>query len=1017
MIMKRINTAFFAGVLIATIAPSCHGQYSTDWVANTFGTNAAHVGNCARSMWVAPEGVVYTASMWDENEGGIAIYQNGQSIGSMGAHGELQGGAITGNGTTIFAALQFNTAYGSGNVGRYNRTSHTRDLIISVSATTTERRADVITGLATSGTLLYASDFPGNRVRVFTTDGAWQQDISVSSPGALAVDSGGNIWVAQKSAGAILEFSPSGAALNTIQMGASSRPSALYFDAPNTQLMVGDQGPDMNIKKYDITGVPTLAGTFGVQGGYLDTTTGTKGQAGAQRFTRVVGIGKDTSGNLYVLNNPWGGTWDLGRDGGTDIHSYSSLGALQWTLQSLNFEAVAAADSRTDGAYLYSGNIIYTGSGGSGYVGNTVDPIMYPTDPRINISDPGRGEHFGQLATVGINRILVASGQNPDIFYTFYFNAANGYIAIPGATLPGGAFGTTARVRNGFCLDANGDIWAGLDKTNAIWHYPLTGFDVNGQPIWGAGVSTSTPSTIAPLTRIVYVPATDTMILAQGIVGSTDWTSIGTRVEVYHGWLAGNTTAPNPVITLSSANPKSIAAAGNYLFVGYVHTVPNVDAFNLTTGSLDITLINSSPNTVYVGNDVDSMYGIRAYLRSTGEYLVTKDNYNSNSVVIYRWLPGSTVPAAPTSLTATSGNGQVSLSWTASSGATSYNVKRATVSGGPYTTIASATATAFTDTGLTNGTTYYYVVSALNSAGESANSAEVNVTPSGGDFTVSAAPGSQTVTAGTATTYTTNVTAVNGFTGTVSFSAAGLPSGASGTFNPTSVAGSGSSTLSVSTSSTTAAGTYTLTITGTSGSLVHSTTATLVVNAATGGLPSGWSDQDTGSVGIAGSATYNSGTFTVKGSGADIWGPSDAFNYAYKSSSGNVTVIARVASQQNTNAWAKAGVMIRETTAANSTYVFVFVTPGNGVNMQYRSSTGGSSAQAGAISGLAAPYWVGLVRSGNTFTGYASADGSSWTRVGSVSVTLPTSVLEGLAVTEHDNRQLNTSTFDNVTAP
>jgi len=165
MIMKRINTAFFAAALIATIAPSCHGQYTTDWLANTFGTNAARVGNVARSMWVAPEGVVYTASMWDENEGGIAIYQNGQSTGSMGAHGELQGGTISGNATSIFAALQFNTAYGSGSVGRYNRTTHTRDLIISVSATKTERRADVITGIATFGTLLYASDLPGNRVR------------------------------------------------------------------------------------------------------------------------------------------------------------------------------------------------------------------------------------------------------------------------------------------------------------------------------------------------------------------------------------------------------------------------------------------------------------------------------------------------------------------------------------------------------------------------------------------------------------------------------------------------------------------------------------------------------------------------------------------------------------------------------------------------------------------------------------------------------------------------------------
>lgn len=131
------------------------------------------------------------------------------------------------------------------------------------------------------------------------------------------------------------------------------------------------------------------------------------------------------------------------------------------------------------------------------------------------------------------------------------------------------------------------------------------------------------------------------MILASGITGSTDWTAIGTRVEVYHGWLAGNTLSPNPVITVSSTNPKSIAAAGNYLFVGYVHTVPNIDAFNLTTGAQTITFTNSNTSNVSVGNDVDSMYGIRAYLRSTGEYVVTKDNHNSTNVVVYRWTPSS----------------------------------------------------------------------------------------------------------------------------------------------------------------------------------------------------------------------------------------------------------------------------------------------------------------------------------------------------------------------------------------
>jgi hypothetical protein len=638
MVKHRISAAFLCAV-IAMFAQTCRAQYTTDWLANTFGTLAAHVGNTARSMWVAPEGVIYTASLWDENEGGVAIYRNAQSIGSIGTHADFQGSAITGNATSIFAALQYNRSFGSGSVGRYNRATQTRDLVIPVSVWTGIPHADVITGLATAGSLLYASDFFGNRVRVFTTDGVWQQDIKIASPGALALDSAGNLWVAQQSAGTIVQFSPAGALLNTIQMPAASRPSALYFDAASGQLMVGDQGPDMNIKRYTIAGTPTLAGTFGIQGGYLDTTSGIKGQVGDKRFTRVVGIGRDAAGNLYVLNNPWGGGWDLGRNGATDLHAYDTAGNLEWKLQSLNFESIAAPDPSTDGTYFYSGMHIYTGTAGGTFVANTVDPFTYPSDPRLNMNDTQRGQHFGQLVTVGGNRILVASGQNPGIFNFFHFNPASGYIAIPDVSIPGTAFNTDRQVTGGFCIDSRGDVWAGLDRTNHIYHYPLSGFDGNGKPSWGPAVTISIPQSIRPLTRIIYLAESDTMILAQGIAGSWDWTAMQSRIEVYHGWSAGNTTRPDPVINLTSANPKSITAAGNYLFVGYVHTVPNIDAFNLTTGQLVTTLVNSSPATVDVGNDVDSMYGLRAYLRATGEYVITKDNYNGSSIVVYRWTP------------------------------------------------------------------------------------------------------------------------------------------------------------------------------------------------------------------------------------------------------------------------------------------------------------------------------------------------------------------------------------------
>ncbi len=98
------------------------------------------------------------------------------------------------------------------------------------------------------------------------------------------------------------------------------------------------------------------------------------------------------------------------------------------------------------------------------------------------------------------------------------------------------------------------------------------------------------------------------------------------------------------------------------------------------------------------------------------------------------------------------------------------------------------------------------------------------------NFSLSATPTSRTVIAGGSTTYTASITPSNGFNSTVTLGVSGLPSGASASFSPASVTGSGSSTLSVSTSSSTPAGTYTLTISGVSGSLNHGAPVTLVVN-------------------------------------------------------------------------------------------------------------------------------------------------------------------------------------------
>jgi len=181
-------------------------------------------------------------------------------------------------------------------------------------------------------------------------------------------------------------------------------------------------------------------------------------------------------------------------------------------------------------------------------------------------------------------------------------------------------------------------------------------------------------------------------------------------------------------------------------------------------------------------------------------------------------------------------------------------------------------------------------------------------------------------------------------------------------------------------------------------------------------LPSPWHSQDIGGAVSQSSAIYNNGVFAVTGSGADIQNSSDAFRYAYTSITGNCTIIARVSAVQNVDPWSKAGVMIRESLNANAANAFVGVTPGNGATWQYRSTTGGGTTWNNT-GGLNAPYWVKLVRSGNTFTGYCSPDGLTWTQQGTATFTMAPATYIGLAVTSHNNSTLCTATFDNVTAP
>jgi hypothetical protein len=178
-------------------------------------------------------------------------------------------------------------------------------------------------------------------------------------------------------------------------------------------------------------------------------------------------------------------------------------------------------------------------------------------------------------------------------------------------------------------------------------------------------------------------------------------------------------------------------------------------------------------------------------------------------------------------------------------------------------------------------------------------------------------------------------------------------------------------------------------------------------------LPAGFSYGDVGAVGIAGKSSFARGSFTVKGSGADIAGTADAFQYAYQNLNGDGTIVARVDGLTNTSAGAKAGVMIRDTLDPGSMNAMMEITAGGQSYLQWR---GGPGAGTGAVQGPAAPVpsWVKLVRTGSVFTGYESPDGQTWTLVGTAFISMSRGADVGLAVTSQANSALTTATFDQV---
>jgi hypothetical protein len=681
--MRSFAAIAISGCVLNALPQTVPGSYSVSWIGNSVGgTNDRTIPAIASNAYVEPNGTVWTNTGWEESNSNVSkINPDGtpgpRNIKGWGHEAGRTTGAITTDDNYVYHSID----------NGFRRTLKGASSYPAEFTLCLQDGSHTVRGLAFDNGELFVGDADANLVRVFrTSDMTEIRSFSVTSPGSIAIEPNGDVWIIQMTGdftgSKVLRYSRDGQK-RTQEITGVADPVGIAI-SKDGRLIVADYGQDQNFKIYkNITSAPVLDETFGEKGGVFAGPMA--GVTGPKRFCGPLHMGTDTAGNRYTICY----SGDDVHAGGVVIEKYSATGTRLWKADGLMFEDAVEADPGTDGADVYGVShhykMDYTKTKGKEFslYAHTISPFKYPHDVRQfkNTADWAVSAWFKRISD---KPVMFVSSQVGGLFGIYRFNqATDGEIAIPSGYLSGGhitpkngwPFNQPAsgawiwRDKNGNgnmdsdeyetfssgvpaegkCIDKKGDIW--FAGGNTIRRFRFQGFDAIGNPTWNFTNSDAytAPALFTSVCRVEYDSDNDVLYITGYTADKTEdsWGLMGKVMARYDTWTTGNRIEKWQTSDFNyswSTNwggmhiAKSITFVGDYLFMAYFGgiQVGGARIFEASTGTCKGTFLTTADLKVA---DVDKYYGIHGVKRSNGEYDIFVADHYYGKQTLYRWLP------------------------------------------------------------------------------------------------------------------------------------------------------------------------------------------------------------------------------------------------------------------------------------------------------------------------------------------------------------------------------------------